>query len=45
MNIELKIDKNQKNIKFEIWVSKPDKFALSIISPSGEIIDRIPPRA
>ena len=44
-NIELKIDKNQKNIKFEIWVNKPDKFALSIISPSGEIIDRIPPRA
>ena len=44
-NIELKIDKNQKNITFEIWVNKPDKFALSIISPSGEIIDRIPPRA
>ena len=43
-NIELNIDKNQKNIKFEIWVNKPDKVALSIISPSGEIIDRIPPR-
>ncbi|WP_435575568.1 S8 family serine peptidase [Clostridium gasigenes] len=42
-NIELKIDKNQKNINFEIWINKPDKFALSIISPSGEIIDRIPP--
>ncbi|MBU3087679.1 S8 family peptidase [Clostridium gasigenes] len=43
MDIELKIDENQKNIKFEIWVSKPDKFALSIVSPSGEIIQRIPP--
>ncbi|SHI70871.1 Subtilase family protein [Clostridium cavendishii DSM 21758] len=42
-DIELKIDKNQKNIKFEIWISKPDKVSLSIVSPSGEIIDRIPP--
>ncbi|SHI70730.1 Subtilase family protein [Clostridium cavendishii DSM 21758] len=42
-NIELKIGKGQINIKFEIWISKPDKFALSIISPSGEIIERIPP--
>ncbi|WP_175560021.1 S8 family peptidase [Clostridium uliginosum] len=42
-SIELKIDKSQKNIKFEIWISKPDKFSLSIISPSGEIIERIPP--
>ncbi|SHI70829.1 Subtilase family protein [Clostridium cavendishii DSM 21758] len=42
-NIEIKIGKDQQNINFEIWVSKPDKFALSIISPSGEIIDRIPP--
>ena len=37
-NIELNIDENQKNINFEIWINKPDKFALSIISPSGEII-------
>ncbi|WP_072985270.1 S8 family peptidase [Clostridium cavendishii] len=42
-NIEIKIGKEQINIKFEIWISKPDKFALSIISPSGEIIERIPP--
>ncbi|NFG61030.1 peptidase S8 [Clostridium botulinum] len=42
-SIQLKIDKSQKNIKFEIWMSKPDKFSLSIISPSGEVISRIPP--
>ncbi|SHJ13407.1 Subtilase family protein [Clostridium cavendishii DSM 21758] len=42
-NIELKISKDQKNINFQIWVNKPDKFSLSIISPSGEIIERIPP--
>ncbi|MDD7794198.1 S8 family peptidase [Clostridium sp. 'White wine YQ'] len=42
-NIELKIDPNQKDIRFEIWCSKPDKISLSIVSPSGEVIDRIPP--
>ncbi|MDR3595994.1 S8 family peptidase [Clostridium sp.] len=42
-SIQVKIDKNQKNINFEIWISKPDKFALSIVSPSGEIFSRIPP--
>ncbi|MBL4930342.1 S8 family serine peptidase [Clostridium paridis] len=42
-NIELKIDPNQKDIRFEIWGSKPDKLSLSIVSPSGEVIDRIPP--
>ena len=43
-NIELIVDNNQKNLRFEIWISKPDKLTLSITSPSGEIIDRIPPR-
>ena len=42
-NIELIVDSNQKNLRFEIWISKPDKLTLSITSPSGEIIDRIPP--
>ncbi|MDR5587167.1 MULTISPECIES: S8 family peptidase [Clostridium] len=42
-SVQIKVDKNQKNINFEIWVSKPDKFALSIVSPSGEIISRMPP--
>ena len=40
--IELKIGKNQENLRFEIWIKKPDKYALSIISPSGEVIDKIP---
>lgn len=44
-SIELIVDKEQKDIRFEIWVDKPDKFALSIISPSGEIIERIPPKS
>ncbi|GKU26032.1 hypothetical protein CFB3_02240 [Clostridium folliculivorans] len=42
--IELRIGRGQRNIQFEIWVGKPDKFSLSIVSPSGEIIQRIPPK-
>lgn len=38
--IELKIGPRQKDIRFEIWVTKPDKVSLSIISPTGEIIKR-----
>lgn len=42
-DIELKIDGNQRNIRFEIWVQKPDRFYLSIISPTGEVVPRVPP--
>lgn len=41
--IELKIDNNQRNIWMEVWVKNPDKFTLSIVSPTGEIISRVPP--
>ncbi|MEQ8156256.1 MAG: S8 family serine peptidase, partial [Clostridiaceae bacterium] len=43
-NIELNVDKRQKNLRLEIWIPKPDKYSLSIISPSGEIMERIPPK-
>ncbi|WP_461206550.1 S8 family serine peptidase [Clostridium sp. DL1XJH146] len=42
--IELKVDSLQKNLKFEIWCSKPDKISIGIVSPSGEVIDKIPAR-
>ena len=41
--IELKVDSNQRNIWMEIWVKSPDKFTLSIVSPTGEIVQRVPP--
>ena len=44
-DIELKIDKNQNNMKFEIWIKKPGKVSLSIISPTGETIDKIIPKS
>ncbi|MDD7794197.1 S8 family serine peptidase [Clostridium sp. 'White wine YQ'] len=43
-SIELNIDPKQKDIRFDIWIPKPDIYSLSIISPSGEIVDRIPPK-
>lgn len=40
--IELKVDENQKNLGFEIWCRKPDKVSLSIVSPTGQVVDKIP---
>ena len=42
--IELKIGENQKDIRIEIWISKPDKVSLTITSPTGEVVKRIPPK-
>lgn len=39
--IEIQVDKRQKTLNFEIWVGKPDVFEISIVSPSGEVVDRI----
>ena len=40
--IELKVSPLEKNLTFEIWCRKPDKVSLSMVSPSGEIIEKIP---
>ena len=37
-DIELSIGKNQRKIQIEIWINKPNRVTLSIISPAGEII-------
>ncbi|SHE40321.1 subtilisin like protease [Clostridium fallax] len=42
--IELRVGKLERRLMFEIWIRKPDKYSLSIISPSGEIIEEIPPK-
>ncbi|WP_175400890.1 MULTISPECIES: S8 family peptidase [Clostridium] len=40
--IEFKSGQNQKNLPMNIWFNKPDRVSLSLTSPSGEIIDKIP---
>ena len=39
--IELRVGPNEGSIEFQIWMSKPDKVSLSMVSPSGEVIDKI----
>lgn len=43
--IELRVGKNQSTLNFEIWVNNPNSMAISVTSPSGEIIDRISPKS
>ena len=40
--IELMVGKEQKTLSFQIWIDKPDVMSISIVSPSGEIVERIP---
>lgn len=43
--IELKISDNENSIVLQIWGHKPDKLSLSITSPSGETIEKIPAKS
>jgi len=40
--IELNVDEDQRDIVFSIWGFKPDKLSVGIVSPSGEVIEKIP---
>ncbi|SHI08472.1 Subtilisin-like serine proteases [Clostridium collagenovorans DSM 3089] len=42
--VELKVDDNEENLIVSIWGRMPDKIAVGIVSPSGEAIDRVPPK-
>ena len=40
-DIEIRIGEKQKNLPITIWINKPNRVKLSIISPTGEIIDNM----
>lgn len=40
--IELNVAENEKGTVVYIWGYSPDKFSVSIISPGGEIIEKVP---
>lgn len=42
VTIELQVDENQNRLNFSIWVTSPDKIAVGIISPSGQVIKKVP---
>ena len=39
--IEVQIGKNQKDLSFNIYFSKPDKVSVGVVSPSGEVLDKV----
>ena len=39
--IEVKIGENQGDLNFEIYSSRPDKISIGVVSPSGEVLERI----
>ncbi|WP_454055466.1 S8 family serine peptidase [Clostridium sp. Marseille-Q7071] len=40
--IELSVDSNQVGLEINIWCNQPDKVSVGIISPSGEVLERVP---
>lgn len=43
-NIEVRIGKGQKDLNFQIYIQQPDKVSIGVVSPSGEVVDKIPVR-
>ncbi len=41
-NIEIKMGTGQKDLNFQIYAQQPDRVSLGIVSPSGEVIEKIP---
>ena len=39
--IQIKVGKNQRNLNFQIYCQKPDKIEVGIVSPSGEVLDKV----
>lgn len=42
--VELNVGEGQENLTLEIWGRAPTTFAIGIVSPQGERLERIPPR-
>ncbi|MEG0856456.1 MAG: S8 family peptidase [Terrisporobacter sp.] len=40
--IEIKVGEKQKNLFFNIYIRQPDRVSLSVISPSGQVVEKIP---
>lgn len=40
-SIEIKVGKNQKYLNLNVYFSKPDKVEVGIVSPSGEVLEKV----
>ena len=43
-SIEVKVGKSQMDLNFEIFFMRPDRVSIGIISPSGEILEKVDPK-
>lgn len=43
-DVELRVGENEKGFALELWAQAPSVYSIAIISPSGEYVERIPPR-
>lgn len=41
-DVEIRVAPNERGFTLEFWADAPDLYSIGFISPSGEIIDRIP---
>lgn len=42
--LELNVAENEEGIEINLWTYLPDKISVGLISPSGEVIERVPVR-
>lgn len=40
--VEIRVGENQKGFVAELWGESPDIFSIGIVSPGGEVIERVP---
>lgn len=43
-DVELRVGENTSGFTMELWTSYPNQYTISFVSPSGEIVPRIPAR-
>lgn len=43
-NVELRVGSSRESFSLEMWSEAPDIFSIGILSPSGELLDRVPAR-
>lgn len=44
VNVEVRVDERQKGLKINIWGTNPQIYSVGLVSPTGEVIPRIPAR-
>lgn len=42
--VEIRVDERQEGLVINIWGGKPGLISVGIVSPTGEVIERVPPR-